>query len=328
MKYVNHNLTEPLGIKSGLVLWVLFLTVTVKLSGQTGNRIMERLTQAGYENVKIVIDENQCYVSLENHVYRWDAMAVSEALDLIENEIDGQTEINLILMENGMPQKLIRANNSGIAESDTGMIDPFYSTGRISVTHKTGNAFSKLKDLDYANPSAGKIDIILYPQFYFENTRLDRFYETQVNIAPAVEFSPWEGGTVSGQVIFPIQNSLGYEGNHIRPGIISISQDFRLSDDFSTSLSAGNFTGCIYGIVSTTDIYLINGDFDLEIMAGLVGSSHFIDGEWIHSKLERFTSSVSLSWFWSRFNMELRAGGARFINEDFGLFASALRMFD
>lgn len=328
MAYSGHNLTEAAGIKSGLVLWALFLMVTVKLSGQTCNRIMEELTRAGFENVKCVLREDQCYVSLENNTYRWDAMAVSEALDLIGSEINGQAEINLIILDNGIPQKLVRADYHGMAESDTGMIDPLTFTGRISVSHKTGDAFSELKDLDYANPSVGKIDIRIYPQFYFENTRLDKFYETQLNIAPAVEFSLWKGSTVTGQVIIPVQNSLGHEGDHIRPGIVSISQDLRLSDNFMTSLSAGNFTGNIYGAVSTAGINLIDGDFYLEIMAGLVGSSHFIDDEWIHSRLDRFTSSVSLSWFWSSFNLELKAGGARFVNEDYGLFASALRMFN
>ncbi|NSW94011.1 MAG: hypothetical protein HPY62_04785, partial [Bacteroidales bacterium] len=157
---------------------------------------------------------------------------------------------------------------------------------------------------------------------------VEKFYETQFNRAPAVEFSPWQGGSFTGQVIFPIQNSLGYEGDHIRPGIISLTQDFRFSDNFKCSVSAGNFPGSIYGISSSSELYLLDGDLNLELMAGLVGSSHFVDNEWVHSPMERFTASASLSWFWPHFNMELKAGMARFVNEDFGLFASALRIFN
>jgi len=82
------------------------------------------------------------------------------------------------------------------------------------------------------------------------------------------------------------------------------------------------------GVPSDLRLSLLRERCSIELKSAIVGSSHYIDNEWMHSPLNRYTGSLSLAWFWPRFNMELKAGGARYINEDYGLFATCLRRFN
>ncbi len=299
-----------------------------RASGQNSGKIVSDLVKSGFENTRYILDGDKCFVSIENHKYRWDIMAVSKALDIIASGLVESVEINLLVLENDIPQKLIIVRREDWKDFSLGNTDPRSFGEKINITHRTRIAAAKLNKAGVLNRSRNKFDLVIYPQFYFENTLIYKFYETQVNIAPALEFSLWKGNRFTGQVIFPIQNSMGYEGDHIRPGIVSISQELRLCDNLYSRFTAGNLPGNLYGFVSDLSLFLFDGHINMEMVSGIIGSSFFLDGEWVHSPINRFTGSLSVSWFWSYFNMELKAGGARFVNEDYGVFASCLRHFN
>jgi hypothetical protein len=312
----------------------LILLVTIlnglfqRASGQGAEDITTSLVKSGFENTRCILSGDKCYVSIENHTFRWDVRAISEALDIISSGLDTSVQINLLILYNAIPQILVRVEKSDWQDFAFGSINAEVLSEKLSVTSCTGEAYSKLKKTEVLNTSTRKFELVIHPQFYFENTRTDRFYETQLNIAPALEFSLWRGNKFTGQVIFPLQNDLGYEGDHIRPGMITISQDVKISDNLTGSVSAGNFTNGSYGLSAYLRLNLFREHCNLELTNSLIGYSHFIDQEWIHSPLNSYTGSLSIAWFWSRFNMEVKAGGARYINEDWGLFATCLRHFN
>jgi hypothetical protein len=324
----KHAFIKLPGITRYLLILAMLQGIFQRISSQTADKIIDDLDQSGFENLRCIITEDTCYVSIENYTYRWDVMAISQALDIIASDLDGAFEINLLLLDNTVPQKLINVSTSDWKDFSSEIMDAERFTDKISIAYRTGGASAKLRGAEVINPGIRKFDLVIYPQLYFENTLLNKFYETQVNIAPALKFSLWKGNRFTGQVIFPIQNNLGYEGDHIRPGILTISQEFRLSDNLFSTISAGNFSNSLYGISASVRLYVFNGRCNLEMTDGLIGSSHFIDREWVHSRLDRFTCSLAISWFWSRFNLELKAGGARYINEDCGIFATCLRHFN
>lgn len=325
---MTQTLLKHPGIRRYLLLLAMLQGVVNRIPGQTPEKIAADLVRSGFENIRCIIGDQKCYVSLENHTYRWDILAISKALDLIASGLSEPLEINLLLLENDIPRKLVSVGVNDWKNFTLGYTDPADSEGGISVTHRTDSIAKILKKTEVLNRSGNKFDLVIYPQFYFENTLKYKFYETQINIAPALEFSLWKGNRFTGQVIFPIHNRLGYEGDHIRPGIVSISQEIRFSDSFSSTLAAGNFPGNTYGFVSESNLLLFNGQLNLELKCGAIGSSYFLDGEWVHSPVDRIAGSLSASWFWSHFNMELEAGAARYVNEDYGLFARCIRQFN
>ena len=48
----------------------------------------------------------------------------------------------------------------------------------------------------------GRVDLILYPQFRFRNSRLDVMYEVQINLNPTLEVNLWRGSKLTAQRSF------------------------------------------------------------------------------------------------------------------------------
>jgi hypothetical protein len=315
-------------IQSLILLATILQGSIQRASGQASELVATSLVKAGFENIRCIINDDKCYVSIENHTFRWDIKSIYKALEIISKTVDTSLEINLLILDNNIPQILVRVESDDWRSYLLGLMDSGELSGKLILTCSTQEVSTKLSEADVLNPGAGKFDLIIYPQIFFENTLTYKFYETQINIAPALEFSLWKGNKFTGQAIIPLHNELGYEGDHVRPGIVTISQHVKFSDHLSGSLTAGNFAGGYYGVAGDLRLSLLRERCIAELKSGLVGSSHFIDNEWMHSSLNSYTGSLFLAWFWKRFNMEIKAGGARFINEDFGLFATCLRRFN
>lgn len=285
------------------------------------------LETLGFENIRNVKSDGIYYISVENNVYRWDALAIAEALDLISGLVPDSSKINLLMVEKGIPNNLVSVNSTSWKDFRSGTLDKEQFSDRFRVTWEIDESWNKLKKYKPANRNTGKTDVVIYPQFSYQNIRVAKIYETQFNIAPAVEFSLWRGNKITGQVIFPLHNELGYEGNFIRPGYLSVSQQFRIHKNWMGKFSAGNFSNSRYGF----DLYFMhplqNENWNLELRAGVTGSSHFFDSKLTHGEFNSFSWSSSLSWYYQRFNIVLKAGAAQYIYNDMGLYATCTRFF-
>ncbi len=306
----------------------MYLTASA-LSGhsQSLERITNGLQSLGFENIRVTQSHSNVSVSVENNIYRWDPLAIAEALDVVTEDFSGDEEVHLILLEKGIPFCLIEVGSVFWKEFRRGNINHEEFNKNFIVTWEYDETWNTLKNIKPSNKNTGKADIVIYPQFSYENTRLAKIYETQLNIAPALEFSVWKGNKFTGQVIFPVHNELGYEGNFIRPGFVTLSQDFRLPKHFMGKFTTGNFGNSRYGF----EIYLLrpfqNTNLNFEFTSGLTGFSHFFDSRWTRGNVNTFTWSSSLAWFYPKYNLVLRGGAARYIYQDYGLFASCSRYF-
>ena len=313
------------------IKWIILILYVFCINtgySQTLENISLNLEKLGFESVRIVKSEGIYYVSLENNVYRWDALAISEAMNLIAYSVNDSSEFQLILTEKDVPFCLFTVNSNTWKDYKNGSLSQEQVSEVIMFSWEVEESWNKLKDSQPKNSSRGKIDLVLYPQFAYENTRLAKIYETQLNLAPAIEFSLWKGNNFTGQIIFPIHNELGYEGDFIRPGFLTISQKFRPAKQWTSTISAGNFSNSRYGI----DLYfwhpLRYENLNFELRAGLTGYSHFFDSRWSRGKLITLTWSSSLSWYYERYSIELKAGAAQYIYNDIGLFATCTRFFN
>jgi hypothetical protein len=197
---------------------------------------------------------------------------------------------------------------------------------RLKISEITEEVWKVIRNEKPLRRNTGKTDLVIYPQFSFENTLKARLYTSQLNIAPALQVSLWRGMQFTGQVIFPLYNQLGYEGDYIRPGQIILSQEFK-KGKLSGKASAGNFSSGRYGTDLSFRYLLAGPDWSLKANAGLTGSSHFLDNRWKQSSLNTFTWSVLATWFIPRFNMEAEGGLRRFIYGDTGAYGTLTRWF-
>jgi hypothetical protein len=149
LKYISTGVTQTLlkhpGIRGYLLMLAMLQGVVHRIPGQTPEKITADLVRSGFENVRCIIGDEKCYLSLENNIYRWDIMAIYKALDIIASDLDKSVEINLLVLENGVPQKLISVNMNDWKNFTLGYMDPVEFKERISVSHKTSGISGILK---------------------------------------------------------------------------------------------------------------------------------------------------------------------------------------
>jgi hypothetical protein len=294
---------------------------------QTIEKIRKELFQLGFENLRIIQTEGKLTICIENITYRWQVLSISESLDRITGCLTEPVDLELLYLEKGIPKLLMQVGSVDWKNFRNGNLSTADFSSKLSISANIGDTWDKLKNIKAENRSAGKFDFILYPQFAFRNTLLKKLYEIQLNIAPALEFTMWKGMKFTGQLIIPIVNELGFEGDFIRPGYMTMSQEFRLPKQWFVTTTAGNFSNTRYGFDLLVKHPFKNEKWSVELNTGLTGSSHFFDYKWTRSDINTLTWSSSVSYFYPRFNIRMKAGAAQYIYNDRGLFASCTRYY-
>lgn len=306
---------------------MLILSDFYFLYSQEEGKITSALTEAGFENVRVARSEDDLYVTIENNVFRWDVAAIARALDLVSESIVTPYKINLVLLEKGIPRILVSTGSAHWQDFREGILTAGEYSGKLNVTYDTGGCWEILRETEPSGPDTWKFDLVAYPQFYFENTLTTKLYTSQLNIAPALEVIIRKGMKLTGQVIFPVYNQMGYEGDFIRPGFVTLIQEFRLPHKWFGALAGGNFSASRYGFDLSLKHPFKNENWNMELNAGFTGSSHFFGRKWTHSSLNMLTASASMTYFYPKFALEIRTGAARYIYGDYGLFGTMTRRF-
>lgn len=312
-------------------LKILFVALLIgnlnQVFSQSIEKIRQELIQSGFENLRLVRTEGKLTISLENLTYRWQVLAIAESLDKITGYLSEPVDLEIILLDKGIPKLLIQVSADDWKNFSDGTLPAHEFSSKLSISSNIGNSWDKIKNQKAENRNTGKFDFVVYPQFAFKNTVHKKLYEVQLNVAPAIEFSMWKGMNFTGQIIVPVINELGYEGGFIRPGYLTLSQDFRLPLQWFGKATAGNFSDTRYGVDFTLKHPFRNETWSFEVNAGLTGSSHFFDYQWTRTNLNTVTWSSSVSYFYSNLNLEFKVGAAQYVYHDRGLIASCTRYF-
>ena len=290
-------------------------------------KVSEKLVAVGFENVKAVQTEDDLSVCIEDNIFRWNVTGIRIALDSITKYADPKARLSLYILEKEIPQIVVMVPISAWYNYRNGL----YSAARIfdvlQVAYPVEGRWNTLKQGPSFNPSINKIDWVLYPQFGLQNTLLSQIYEVQLNIAPAIEISLWKGMLFTGQAIFPIVNQLGYEGDFIRPGFVTLLQEFRLPHQWFGRTTIGNFNANRYGSDLSISHPLRNDRWNIGLNAGITGSSHFYDGQWVTGNLNTLTWFVKAGYFDPGFNLQFDLSYGRYLNHDYGFRADCTRHF-
>ena len=200
---------------------------------------------------------------------------------------------------------------------------------KIQFTNFTDKSWKELKDVKKSNSDLFKFDFIIYPQIYIQNNYFDYIYEMQLNVAPAVEFSLWEGSTITGQVIVPLYNNehLSPQGNYFRPGYITISQKFRLPGPIFSCVTLGKFNADRYGIDLSLTHPFRNPHWEISMNVGFTGWTYFYRGILNLGREFVPTWNVTGSYYYSRFDLQFDVRCGRYIYGDYGVRVDCTRHF-
>ena len=154
-------------------------------SQASSGQLEEKLVDVGFENIRVYSAGDEYTISFENNIYAWNVRALATALDTISKYAPENARLNVVQLRFDIPHIVTKVNAGAWKKfrNDTvvgGAID-----SAITVSYKTKNSWSRIKDSKPMQRSTVKFDFVFYPQFYLTNLPFGTIYEIQFNIAPA-----------------------------------------------------------------------------------------------------------------------------------------------
>ncbi|WP_455673041.1 hypothetical protein, partial [Phocaeicola sp.] len=283
---------------------LLILTLLVA-SFQLKAQVAEKLQALGMENIRTAHVDNETLVAFEDNIYRGTyrgiGKAITAALEGMEN-----SELQLVVLDNNIPQLCITLPEALVAGYKAGKITIGEVYRRMGISCDTQEAMDKLaKSHKVTNSSAGKIDIVVYPEVKLENSGFSELYTYYVNLSPAVEMALWKGAELTAQVVFPIATNLHGQYSRIRPGVMTLSQEFYFGKGFLGRVVAGNFTNNRMGLQGALEWRSQTGRYGLGAVAGSTVQSILTDEEgWYISRKQRINAALRASYYEPRYNLQ------------------------
>lgn len=305
-------------------LIILLLALTASLQAQ----VAEKLQQLGMENIRTATVNGNTIVAFENNVYRGTYRGIGKAIiAALEGMNNG--ELQMVVLDNNIPQLGITLPEKLITEYKEKQITIAEVYQQMGISYDTEEAMRMLKKAHKTiNSSAGKVDIVVYPEVKLENSSFDRLYTYYVNLAPAVEMTLWEGAELTAQVVFPIATNLKGQYEKIRPGVIALAQEFYFGKGFLGRVAAGNFTNNRMGVQAEMKYRTANGRLELGAMAGSTVQSIITNNEgWYISRKQRINAAIKASVYEPHFNLQFDLQASRYLYGDYGVRGDCTRHF-
>lgn len=305
---------------------VLFLCfVFTELSAQ--DLAVDKLRQFGYENIRTGNTETGYWITIEDRVHRNVYKGIDEVVEILLNTAEDTKDVDLIILKNRMPLLKIHLSHKLLMQYRLNEISGTEVMKKLDIVYDTDN-YRKQEPLKKSvNSSAGKIDLVFYPQIGLANYRLDKLYVVDISVAPALEMQLWPGARFTGQVIFPVYNNLKGEVDYIRPGILALSQSFRMRDNVFGSLHAGNFSDNCMGVAVELGYRSNKGYWGLGGEAGLTGSSTFYNGRWEVSDWKRVNFALKGYAYIPVWNVRFDLSVGQYVYGDRGGRLDCMRYF-
>lgn len=293
-------------LKMVILVWGCLRTMTLQAQSLT-----DALVAAGMENVAVKMQENEVLVAVEDRMYGNSYVGLAAVLDVVRKQGLKQRVKVLVTDRNGIAQVVLELKDEEL----------------LQVHCSVDSVRQALKGTERVNCSAWKPDLVFYPNLFLENTSLDKLYRYAVGVAPAVECPLWQGAELTVQVIFPLLTNQQGQYRKIRPGVMTLSQELRLKNNWTMRAVAGNFTQNRFGLAATAGWVSRNGRWRLEGNLGATVFSMVIDKEWIVSREVRLDARLGASYYLPRAQTLLSLEGGRYVFGDYGVKASCERHF-
>ena len=170
-----------------------------------------------------------------------------------------------------------------------------------------------------------KLEIFAGAEFHYRDIFYNKMYEIVVNLAPGVKWHIGNQWQLAGQAIIPVYNDYGDYYKKVRLNMAVLSKEWDWKGRQFLKVSGGLFGRERYGIDAQW-MYPVNSWLDLDAQIGLTGfCSMAVD--WECSKMERVTGQAGVNIYINKVNTEFRLHGGRYIYEDYGMTAEAMRHF-
>ncbi|MGH7491097.1 MAG: YjbH domain-containing protein [bacterium] len=284
------------------------------------------LTAQGFENVAVVVAERKIFVTYENRIYRHEARAIAEALRTAPPFAKGATHLILILQYRKLPFITVTVPLQPNF-SDSSVASRAYGNSAAEVFLEVEPGWHRLRSQCRTNTSLRKLDIVLFPQLHAMFGEYEDPWKFQANLAPELAITLWKGMSLSAQLIVPLYNELGPEGDSVRPGVLAFSQLLRLPQQVFAAVTLGHFTRQRYGVDLEITKFVMNGKLALGGNLGYTGYASYDQGKWIYSSLDFWTALADVRYRWRCFDLYAGVTYGKFLYGDVGWRMDVLRQF-
>lgn len=303
----------------GMVCLMAWGIVAVLMGQQPAGRSVaeaaeQTLLSLGMEEIQVAQTDSVCTIAFEDNIYRGTYRGLAVVIEALRSlpETEQAAAYELVVLDDRIPRLLLTLPRQ---------------TAALEVSYDTDEAMRRLKGKERRNKMAGRIDVVLYPELFLQNSWLDKLYGVAVNISPAIQMNLWKGAVLTGQVVLPVYTNMTDFRKYIRPGVITLRQEFRLPGGVLGRLTAGNFTGNRMGVDAGLRYQPARGRWLVGANVGLTGSSTCYGGEWVVSTWRRVSGSV-----WGRYNephygLQIDLAAVRLVYGDMGARLDCRRHF-
>lgn len=282
---------------------IYFLLLLISSGAEAQNIEMDALLSLGMEEVQVVRNGDVSYIAYEDNVYRGTYRGIAEVIKKLHSLPNAADEYRIVVLERGIPL--------------LNVISP-KNMNDLDISYDTDAVMERLKGVKRENRTAGKVDIILYPELFLQNSWFDKLYGVAVNLSPAIDVQLWRGASFTSQVIIPLYTNMTDEKQYVRPGFITLEQDVRLNKNFIGTFAIGNFDGNRMGMDAQVEYRSNNGYWGAGARAGLSGLSTFNGGEWSVSKWGKVTGEIWGSYYEPTYDLQLDLQLVRLVYGDMG----------
>ena len=308
------------------------LAVCGVMAQPAAKEVQQQLGEAGFEEVRLdavrmLSGDSIVTCTIERGLETSPGKDFRKALELLSGYYPSTTTIRLVMLEQGQATYVLES--VGAAAPAVNADDQSEVGGLRSFELRYADP-ADLKRIDWQKPlrpvNSG-VTLTVFPQLRLQNTYYEKIYEVQFNLAPAVEYSPWRGMLLTGQMIFPLYNDLDYAGDYIRPGFLTARQQIILPRLNRISLTVGNFNQNRYGADLKWYKFFQNSPWSLRAQVGYTGHSNVKNWYWDHSSVKDLSWNVRASYYLSQFNLRADVQAGQYFAGDYGARVDLTRHF-
>ena len=173
----------------------------------------------------------------------------------------------------------------------------------------------------------GQVDVFMGVDFNFRDILHNgRVYELLLNLTPGIKWNMGNGWQAAAQVLVPVYNDYGDRYKKVRLNMAVLSKETHWKERWFLKVSGGLFGRERYGL-DLKGMYVVNKWLVLEAQAGWTGFCSMAVN-WEASTPERLTALLGADVYLNKWNAQFRVRGGRFLYEDYGVVAEAMRHFN
>lgn len=276
----------------------------------------EALREAGYANIRVAQNDSLVVISIQNDAYKLQASGIAAAIRLLgEKGVLEAKDVRMIVTDYDVPRVSLKYDSV---------------LGDWNVSHRLDRqAWDMVRREKKENSSFGKVDITVYPQISLMNLIITQVYQSLWQLSPAVEVSLWPGSKLSYQIKIPVFNDgYGAREGKVHPGMITLSQRFRIPGDIYGRASVGVFSNNRWGAAVELEYRMpFNPRFWVEGYFSMLGLCYF-EGFTFHMdpKMKPFFG-VGAGYYWPLAQTSFTARVRKNLLEDYSLRLDMIRHF-